>query len=138
MELANIIQLGILIVAVAAIICNQIIANRQNKLQMYAEYTKRYQDIFLKMPDEIIDGTAKVDAITTKYMRLYFDLCSEEYHLRKDKAINDKVWELWLEGMQTECAPPLFKQSWDVLKDYYGQDFQQYFERNVINHSMSA
>ena len=65
MELANIIQLGILIVAVAAIICNQIIANRQNKLQMYAEYTKRYQDIFLKMLDDIIDGTAKVDAITT-------------------------------------------------------------------------
>ena len=65
MELANIIQLGILIVAVAAIICNQIIANKQNKLQMYAEYTKRYQDIFLKMLDDIIDGTAKVDAITT-------------------------------------------------------------------------
>ena len=138
MELANIIQLGILIVAVAAIICNQIIANRQNKLQMYAEYTKRYQDIFLKMLDEIIDGTAKVYAITTKYMRLYFDLCSEEYHLWKDKAIANKVWELWIEGMQTECAPPLFKQSWDVLKDYYGQDFQHFFERNIINHSISA
>ena len=65
MELANIIQLGILIVAVAAIIYTQINANKQNRLQMYAEYTRRYQDIFLKMPDDIIDGTAKVDAITT-------------------------------------------------------------------------
>lgn len=138
MELANIIQLGILIVAVAAIIYNQIIANRQNKLQMYAEYTRRYQDIFLKMPDDIIDGTAKEDVITKKYMRLYFDLCSEEYHLWKDKAIDDDVWKLWVEGMQIECTPPLFKQSWDALKDNYGQNFQHFFERNVINHSMSA
>ena len=138
MAIANIIQLGILIVAVAAIICTQINANKQNRLQMYAEYTRRYQEIFLKMPDGIIDGTAKIDVITKKYMRLYFDLCSEEYHLWKDKAITDKVWKLWIEGMQTECTPPLFKQSWDVLKNYYGQDFQQFFEREIVNHSLSA
>jgi len=54
---------------------------------MFAEYTRRYQDIFLNMSDDIYDGTAKVDTRTKRYMRLYFDLCSEEYQLWKGNVV---------------------------------------------------
>lgn len=135
MELNDIIQFGLLVVAVAAIICTQITANRQSKLQMFAEYTRRYQDIFMNMPDDIYNGTAKVDTRTKRYMRLYFDLCSEEYHLWREKVVPDKVWNLWLEGMQIACNHRIYKNSWDAIKGEYTREFWHYFERNVINHN---
>lgn len=134
-ELNEIIQFGLLMVAVAAIIITQISANKQNRIQMFAEYTRRYQDIFMNMPDDIYDGTAKVDNRTQRYMRLYFDLCSEEYHLWKEKVVPDKVWNLWVEGMQIACNQQIYKNSWDVIKGEYSKDFIQYFERNVINYN---
>lgn len=134
MELNDIIQIGILAVAVVTIICAQRTANKQNRLQMFAEYTRRYQDIFLNIPDDIYNGTAKIDARTKKYMRLYFDLCSEEYHLWKAKVVPDNVWDLWLEGMQIACNHQIYKNSWDAIKGEYSREFWLYFERNVINY----
>lgn len=132
--IGDIIQLGMLLIAVITIICTQRIANKQNRLQMFAEYTRRYQEIFLNMPDDIYNGAATVDARTKKYMRLYFDLCSEEYHLWKDKAIPDNVWNLWVEGMQIACNHRIYKNSWDAIKGEYSREFWLYFERNVINY----
>ena len=58
METSDIIQIGILLVAIIAIVFSQYSDRKQRKLQMYAEYTRRYQDIFMKMPDDIYNGTA--------------------------------------------------------------------------------
>ena len=85
------------------------------------------------MPDDIYDGTAKVNTATTRFLRLYFDLCSEEYHLWKDKDIPENVWSLWLEGMQKACQHELYKNMWQELKKDYNLDFRSYFEDNVIN-----
>lgn len=67
---------------------------------MFAEYTRRYQDIFMNMPDDIYNGTAKIDTRTKRHMRLYFDLCSEEFHLWQNKEVPDEEWNLWVEGIQ--------------------------------------
>ena len=91
MEIADFIQLGLLIAAIVSICISQMRDARQRKLEMFAEYTRRYQDIFMNMPDDIYNGMAKVDNRTQRYMRLYFDLCSEEYHLWKEKVVPDKV-----------------------------------------------
>lgn len=134
MIIADYIQLGILVAAIVSIYITQRRDAKQRKLQMFAEYTRRYQDIFLTMPDDIYSGEATIDARTKKYMRLYFDLCSEEYHLWQEKVVPDNVWNLWVEGMQIACNHQIYKKSWDAIKGEYNQDFWLYFERNVINH----
>ena len=53
MEIDNYIQAGMLLVAIIAIVFSQWSDRKQRKLQMYAEYTRRYQDIFMNMPDDI-------------------------------------------------------------------------------------
>ena len=138
MEISDIIQIGILLVAIIAIVFSQYSDRKQRKLQMYAEYTRRYQDIFMKMPDDIYNGTASIDERTKKYMRFYFDLCSEEYHLWQGKFVKDSVWELWVEGMQIETEREIFHKAWEAIKKEYNTDFRNYFEENVINKKYEA
>lgn len=138
MEIADFIQFGLLLAAIISIYISQKRDKKQRKLEMFAEYTRRYQDIFMNMPEDIYDGTANVDTKTKRYMRLYFDLCSEEYHLWQDKVVPEKVWNLWVEGMQIACNHQIYKCSWDALKEEYSQDFMRYFERNVINNKQST
>lgn len=135
MEISNLIQLGLLIAAIISICISQKMDIKQRKLEMFAEYTRRYQDIFMNMPDDIYNGEAKVNARTMRYMRLYFDLCSEEYHLWQDKIIPPKVWRLWVEGMQITCNHKIYKRSWDAIKGDYSREFWLYFEKNVINYN---
>lgn len=134
MSIDNLIQIGMLFVAVMAIISTQINEQKQRKFALYAEYTRRYQDLFLCMPDDVYNGSAKIDSRTIKYMRLYFDLCSEEYHLWKQNGISDKTWELWREGMQIATNHDVYRRSWDAIKGEYSQEFWLYFEREVIIH----
>lgn len=58
---------------------------------MFAEYTRRYQEIILQMPDEIYLDTEIVNAHTLKYMSLYFNLCSEESHLWESGIIPSHI-----------------------------------------------
>ena len=67
------------------------------------------------------------------YMRLYFDLCSEEYHLWRKGMIPNQIWEMWKEGMQITTNRPIYKKAWKDLSVEYNKDFWQYFNREVIN-----
>lgn len=134
MTINELIQLGLLLAAVITIICTQLNVVRQNKLTMFAEYTRRYQDIFMNMPDDIYSGDVPMDERTKRYMRLYFDLCSEEYHLWRHNVIPNKVWELWKEGMQIATDSPIYKEAWNAIKHEYFTDFATYFECEVVNY----
>lgn len=132
-----IIQMATLIIAVLAIVLSQWSDRKQRKLQMYAEYTRRYQDIFMNMPDDIYNGTAEIDERTKRYMRLYYSLCSEEYQLWQQGFVKEGVWELWVDGMQIETSQKnykIFHDAWNAIKKEYNIDFRNYFEKNVINH----
>lgn len=144
-NISDLIQIGILFVAIIAIIITEInsrkaikatldTAMQQNKLQMFAEYTRRYQDIIINMPDEVYAGTIKMSDIKAeRYMRLYFDLCSEEYHLWRNGQIPEDVWKQWKEGMQTATNQRHYKDAWNLLKGEYSHDFWSYFQREVID-----
>lgn len=108
------------------------IAMKQSRNDFFAEYTRRYQDIILHMPDEVFEGTAKVDGATLKYMQLYYDLCSEEYHLHENGLVPDDVWDNWKEGMEITTHIELYKKSWDRLKGNYNPDFYHFMERDVL------
>ena len=108
-------------------------AEQQSNRMFFAEYTKRYQEIILAMPDDVFAGTAQVNNATLKYMRLYFDLCSEEYHLYLEGQVPEDVWENWVEGMRITTNLQLYRQCWDRLKCQYNTEFWKYFEKEVIN-----
>ena len=108
------------------------IAMKQSRNDFFAEYTKRYHDIILHMPDEVFEGTAKAEGATLKYMQLYFDLCSEEYHLHENGMVPDKVWNNWKEGMEITTHLELYKKSWDRLKKNYNPDFKRFLEGDVL------
>ncbi|MBQ8058511.1 MAG: hypothetical protein IJ199_01665 [Prevotella sp.] len=134
MNIADFIQLGLLIVAIVSIYISQQKDTKQRKLQMFAEYTRRYQDIFLQIPDDMFDNkTGKLNLRIKKYMRLYFDLCSEEYHLWQEGEIPDKVWNIWVEGMQIACNNKTSRNAWNLLKGEYNREFWRYFQNNVID-----
>ena len=59
--------------------------NNQLKLNFFAEYTKRYQNIILNLPEAVNQADFEFSRLseddrnkTLLYMRIYFDLCSEE------------------------------------------------------------
>ena len=133
MTVDSFIQLGILTVTVAAVLYSLYSDRKQRRLMMFAEYTRRYQDIMVQMPDDVCLGTAAVDARTLKYMRLYFDLCSEEYHLWRTKAVPPYIWTLWKDGMRITMQREIYRQSWAVLKSDYYAEFTAFFECEVIN-----
>lgn len=100
--------------AVVALICSNRQMVKQSREMFFAEYTKRYQDIILNMPNTDDD-----EAQVKKYMRLYFDLCSEEYHLYKRGRIPSDVWELWEDGMRLSIRRERYRRAWEQLKSEY-------------------
>jgi len=104
---------------------------KQLQLNFFADYTKRYQEITLNFPESINEENFKLEDLeksvrdkTLRYMRAYFDLCSEEYYLWKKKNIDDDTWKEWETGIKFAFSKPAFRQAWDVLRldtVYYGE-----------------
>jgi len=130
MEIADWIQsIGIFLAIIGLIIT--IINNRkqlktyneQLKLNFFADYTKRYQEIVLNFPVNInqkdFDYHHLPDEVknkTLRYMRAYFDLCSEEYDLYREGYISERVWRNWKEGIEFAFTKKAFIDAWDLLK----------------------
>ena len=127
MKIEILLQTGMFLVAVITIVYTQYKDRRQNKILMFSEYTRRYQEILINMPESIFNGTEHINAKTQMYMRLYFDLCSEEYHLWRKGMIPNQIWEMWKEGMQITTNRPIYKKAWKDLSVEYNKDFWQYF-----------
>ena len=92
-------------------------AQQQRENSFYAEYTRRYQDIFMNMPDDIYNGTVEIDERTKRYIRVYYNLCSEEYQLWQKGFVKKEVWGLWVGGMQIETNHKIFHDAWNALKE---------------------
>lgn len=123
----DIIQSLLLIAAVVTIIINQYNESKRHKLQFFAEYTRRYQEIILVMPSD------EKDPRFLKYMQLYFDLCSEEFFLNKKGVIDKEVWKLWADGMAFAMRKSLFANAWKghLAQHYNDNDFIHFMSELV-------
>lgn len=143
MNLSDTIQFLMLLVSTVAIIVSAIMSREsiaasmkmvkeQNYIQMFAEYTKRYEEIIMTMPNlkDCSDYLNNHDI--QKCMRLYFNLCSEEYDLRCKDAISSDIWQKWLTGMQATMKQDEFLQSWEIQSANYASDFVNFFNESVI------
>lgn len=127
-ELVSII--GVLITAVALWFTVRSF-QKQLQLNFFSEYTKRYQEIMLNLPESVNRENFDYDVLspeikdkTLRYMRAYFDLCSEEYFLKRKKHIDDETWKEWKTGMEFAFSKVAFRKAWELLHldtIYYGE-----------------
>ena len=141
MEATSIIALVISVLTIAITIWN---VSRTNQLTMknhqtiiFSEYTRRYQDILLRMPDSMFlhKGNLTLTPDVCKYLTIYFDLCSEEFHLHKNGDIPDDIWENWVEGMRITMKPPIYRTGWKLLSSTYNEDFIHFMHQKIFSNS---
>ena len=119
--------------------------SEQLKLNFFADYTKRYQEIILNFPENINEEDFSFETLrpeikekTLRYMRAYFDLCSEEYFLWKQGNIDDIIWKEWESGIKYAMSKTAFQKAW---KDYinistiYYSDFTK-FVNNILENNI--
>ena len=87
--------------------------NQQSRMQTFAEYTRRYQEIALNFPEDIHAGDFSLKGSRrlrqhNAHMRAYYDLCFEEWYLHRDRLIENEFWKVWLESMETASPNLLF------------------------------
>lgn len=113
---------------------------KQLQLQFFSDYTKRYQEITLNLPERINESDFNIPTLdqpvrerTLRYMRAYFDLCSEEYFLWRGKNISNNTWNEWKSGILFALSKPAFKQAWEIIKldTVHYNDFANFIKSNT-------
>jgi hypothetical protein len=132
---AEFISLVSILVALGTLIWQTKQRTDQLRLQNFASYTDRYQKIMLNLPIAIESQNFDLNALNTdqkeqtlRWLRAYFDLCSEEYYLRENGLVADKVWKLWKAGMSASIRKPAYRQGWEILQtnQYYSKEFDEF------------
>jgi hypothetical protein len=132
--------IGVLIIAFALWFTVRSI-RKQLQLNFYSEYTKRYQEIILNFPESINKECFRFDSLskderekTLRYMRAYFDLCSEEYFLKRQKNLDDATWNEWKTGMQFTFSKSAFRQAWKILRldTIYYREFTKFVNDTIL------
>ncbi|MEM1325834.1 MAG: hypothetical protein AAGI23_07770 [Bacteroidota bacterium] len=117
------------------------IFNDQLKLNFFADYTKRYQQIMLHLPEDIIDDDFDYDVLseekrktTLKHMRIYFNLCSEEYELWNNGYIEKRIWDNWKAGIEFAMTKKAFRDAWERTKQdaIYHEDFRKWIDSHGL------
>lgn len=103
---------------------NQIkLSNKLLRLNFFADYTKRYQEIILNFPENINEKSFNYDSLppdirdkTLRYMRVYFDLCSEEYDLYMSKNLEERIWKNWEQGIEYAFSKTAYFEAWKIIQ----------------------
>lgn len=108
---------------------------------IYSNYTRRYADIISKFPENINEDNFVINPGSDGYnevmrtIRLYFDLCYEEYSLfHIYKKIDKQLWDDWEEGIEASLNKKAFKDSWVIIhKDtVYSTEFDKFIQNTII------
>ncbi|RIJ45491.1 hypothetical protein D1614_22740 [Maribellus luteus] len=145
-EVIQIVTLAItligIVVAIITIIVQSNMTRKQMRLNFFADYTKRYQEIILNFPETINQSDFDYSKLepevrdkTLRYMRAYFDLCSEEFYLSQSKRIESEIWEEWSEGIKYTFSKKAFRDAWEIVNldsKFYSQ-FKAWVEKELLN-----
>ena len=140
MDIKDYIALAAVVVAVGAMAWQLRLSNKQSKMQTFLTYTQRYQDIIINMPVGIESDNFSIENLEEKerehllrWLRAYFDLCSEEYFLNQNKLVDTNAWQLWESGMTDSLKKPAFIKAWTEIQKnkYFHQEFAGYIEKII-------
>jgi len=96
------------------------------RLSFFEKYTARYQHIMEIMPECVLEDKPlpeKDEENAFRAIRLYLDLCSEEYYLYTKGFINQDVWKEWEEGMKEMFSKPALTRYIETKNPKYYKDF---------------
>ena len=105
------------------------------KLSFFAEYTKRYQEIMLNLPEGINTNSVAYNDSSERvrrYLRAYIDLCSEEFYLHQNRKIHHKVWENWEQGIKASFQLNLFNEAWEHFDKTSYPEFYIWITKEII------
>ena len=89
------------------------------------------------MPDSMYTSVAKAtDPNVNRYMRLYFDLCSEEYHLHEKELISKDVWQMWIDGIRQNFKQQIYKDAWRSLAANYNNQFCTFVTYEILDRNV--
>ncbi len=106
-----------------AILINRETLRTQNTLMLFERYA-RFDET---APSELTGKGSQLLAKLTPQKRRqvlasarsYFNLCSEEYALGDKNRIDQDFWRIWLDGLKTRMAQPIWQDCWRELEAGY-------------------
>ena len=142
MQVSDFIALTALVISLFSIWLQSRGVHKQLLVTNISEYTKRYQEIFEKLPKSVIDENFDISTFSEDEkekllcpMWLYFDLCYEEYILFHElNLIDKKLWKYWEAGMTSAFSRPSFYQCWELIfkNSYYPRAFSKFVNDKMI------
>lgn len=138
--LSILVTLGSIYLAYKSLKSQLDIQNNQQKIQVFSEYTKRYQEIIADFPENINEQRFDFNSLvptdcqsTMRKMRQYFDLCFEEWYLHSEGLLDASFWDLWSGGMTTALSKPAFASAWGEVKatSVYGEKFEKFIDKKI-------
>ena len=131
-DLLAIIEGAGVLVAFIALVVGIFLDKRQNNLSFYEQYTDRYVHIMEELPEEFFLckklTDSKQKSKINHYIRIYIDLCSEQYFLRKKKYVRRTVWKEWNEGISVMFKNQFVRDFWMQNEEYYKNEYGKFFE----------
>ena len=136
-EYLAIVQTLIMFIALIFYIKSKREEHEYQKIQNINEFTQRYSEIVYNFSEKIIIENLAVESLCEyeKYklireMRRYFDLCFDEYMMKKREYISDDVWGVWRGGMTRAMERKPFQDAWVILKKdtAYGEEFDSFID----------
>jgi hypothetical protein len=118
----------------------------QLRVTIFVAYTERYSKVMNEVPFEARQpGSGYRLASRPEDERIqvlgafreYFNLCSEEMWLHKQRRVDHATWSVWEQGMRQVARFPSFLEAWHALAaeyEYFG-NFQQFVNENMIPYS---
>lgn len=110
-----------LAVSILSLILSWWTGSKYSQLIVFNEYTKRYQEIVLKL---------YTDPNNIAYHKSYFDLCCLEHILNTENLLPSKIWKSWVHEMKQIMKKEEIRASWEKQKSNYDkqEDFKIFFE----------
>ena len=111
------------VAAAAAILVAVYVYNRQMNVQVFLEYTKRFDEVMTTFPEYARWARRDLDAapphespeLTVAVLR-YLNLCAEEFYLQRRGCLARDVWRIWEDELKSTLCSPLVQREWNVLQ----------------------
>ena len=113
--------------AVLAVIIPYWIFRKDLRERVFFEYTSRYREIMSHLPSnvfsrECIPEELQKEDHNIRWLKSYFDLCSEEVKLRIRHKMPNETWNDWEEAMREAMVSPVGK--WARSSAGFDKDFR--------------
>lgn len=131
------IAVAAVVVALLALWYQVLQSNRQARLQNFLTYSQRYQEILVHLPTKMeardfdleeLDEEKKEEVL--RWLRAYFDLCSEQFYLKGKRLVEPDFWRLWEGGIVDSLRKPGYVQGWKIIQrdQYFSAEFSSLIE----------